>query len=141
MERGTMDAVSFPFTYAHVAYKTHEVSDWFTTNMSPGTAECPIVFSKDSFAKLPAQYRKLIVGAKAEVDRAQVEAYVNIDKKNLPMLRSKLKPVTYTPAQLEEFQRVAGKPVWDKWVEQNKARFNGQELIDTILKVAREGGK
>jgi TRAP-type mannitol/chloroaromatic compound transport system substrate-binding protein len=141
MERGTMDAASFPFTYAQVAYKIHEVSDWFTTNMSPGTSECPIVFSKSSWAKLPAQYQKLITDAKAEVDRAQVEAYEAIDKKNLPMLSSKLKPVTYTPAQLEEFQRVAGKPVWDKWVEENKSRFNGQELIDTILKIAREGGK
>ncbi|MEX2197820.1 MAG: hypothetical protein WD886_03360, partial [Burkholderiales bacterium] len=141
MERGTMDAASFPFTYAQVAYKIHEVSDWFTTNMSPGTAECPIVFSKDSFANLPAQYRKLIADAKAEVDRAQVEAYESIDKKNLPMLRAKLKTVTYTPAQLAEFQRVAGKPVWDKWVKENANRFNGQELIDVILKVAREGGK
>jgi len=71
----------------------------------------------------------------------KVEAYEAIDKKNLPMLRQKLKPVTYTPAQLEEFRRVAGKPVWDKWVEENKARCNGQELIDTILKIARETGK
>jgi len=141
MERGTMDAASFPFTYAHVAYKTHEVSDWFTTNMSPGTAECPIVFSKSSWAKLPAQYQKLITDAKAEVDRAQVEAYEAIDKKNLPMLRAKLKPVTYTPAQLAEFQRVAGKPVWDKWVEENKGRFNGQELIDVIFRTARAAGR
>jgi TRAP-type mannitol/chloroaromatic compound transport system substrate-binding protein len=141
MERGTMDAASFPFTYAHVAYKTHEVSDWFTTNMSPGTAECPIVFSKASWAKLPARYQKLITDAKAKVDRAQVEAYEAIDKKNLPMLRAKLTPITYTPAQLEEFQRVAGKPVWDKWVEENKARFNGQELIDVILRTARAAGR
>jgi TRAP-type C4-dicarboxylate transport system substrate-binding protein len=140
MERGTMDAASFPFTYAHVSYRLHEVSDWYTANMSPGTAECPIVFSKGSWAKLPAQYKKLITDAKAEVDREQVRAYVEIDKKNLPMFQKRLKPVTYTKAQLAEFQRVAGKPVWNKWVEENKSRFNGQELIDAILKVAREGG-
>jgi TRAP-type mannitol/chloroaromatic compound transport system substrate-binding protein len=141
MERGTMDAASFPYTYSHVSYRTHEIADWYTTNMSPGTAECPIVFSKSSWASLPAQYRKLITDAKAEVDRAQVEAYVEIDKKNLPMFQARLKAVTYTPAQLAEFQRVAGKPVWDKWVADNKARFNGQELIDFIFKIAREGGR
>lgn len=140
MERGTMDAASFPYTYSHVSYRIHEIADWYTTNMSPGTAECPIVFSKSSWAKLPAQYQKLITDAKAEVDREQVKAYVEIDKKNLPMFQQRLKPVTYTKAQLEEFQRVAGKPVWDKWVEENKGRFNGQELIDAILKIAREGG-
>jgi TRAP-type mannitol/chloroaromatic compound transport system substrate-binding protein len=140
MERGTMDAASFPYTYSHVAYRIHEIADWYTTNMSPGTAECPIVFSKDSWAKLPAQYKKLITDAKAEVDREQVKAYVEIDKKNLPMFQQRLKPVTYTKEQLAEFQRVAGKPVWDKWVEENKGRFKGQELIDAILKIAREGG-
>jgi len=140
MERGTMDAASFPYTYSHVSYRIHEIADWYTTNMSPGTAECPIVFSKDSWARLPAQYKKLITDAKAEVDREQVQAYVEIDKKNLPMFERRLKPVTYSKAQLEEFQRVAGKPVWDKWVEENKSRFNGQELIDAILKIAREGG-
>jgi hypothetical protein len=71
------------------------------------------------------------------VDRVQIEAYVEIDKKNLPMFQQRLKPVTYTPAQLAEFQRVAGKPVWDKWVEENKGRFNGQELIDMIFRMAR----
>jgi TRAP-type mannitol/chloroaromatic compound transport system substrate-binding protein len=140
MERGTMDAASFPFTYAHASYRLHEVSDWYTANMSPGTAECPIVFSKSAWAKLPAQYQKLVTQAKAEVDREQVEAYVEIDKKNLPMFQQRLKPVTYTKAQLEEFQRVAGKPVWNKWIEENKGRFDGQALIDVILKVAREGG-
>jgi hypothetical protein len=57
------------------------------------------------------------------------------------MFQARLKAVTYTPAQLAEFQRVAGKPVWDKWVADNKARFNGQELIDFIFKIAREGGR
>jgi len=140
MERGTMDAASFPYTYSHVSYRIHEIADWYTTNMSPGTAECPIVFSRSSWAKLPAQYQKLITDAKAEVDREQVKAYVEIDKKNLPMFQQRLKPVTYSKAQLEEFQRVAGKPVWDKWVHENKSRFNGQQLIDAILKIAREGG-
>jgi TRAP-type mannitol/chloroaromatic compound transport system substrate-binding protein len=139
MERGTMDAASFPYTYSHVAYRIHEIADWYTTNMSPGTAECPVVFSKNSWARLPEQYKKLITDAKAEVDRAQVQAYIEIDKKNLPMFEARLKPVTYTKEQLAEFQRVAAKPVWDKWVAENKARFNGQELIDIILKTAQGG--
>jgi TRAP-type C4-dicarboxylate transport system substrate-binding protein len=140
MQRGTMDAASFPFTYAHVAYKTHEVSDWYTTNMSPGTAECPIVFNKDSWAKLPEQYKQLVRAAKDEVNKAQIEAYVAIDKKNLPMLAQKLKPVTYTKAQLEEFRSVAGKPVWDKWVEENKDKFNAREVLDLVFETAKRAG-
>jgi TRAP-type mannitol/chloroaromatic compound transport system substrate-binding protein len=140
MQRGTMDAASFPFTYAQVAYKIHEVSDWYTTNMSPGTSECPLVFNKTSWAKLPDQYKKIVTGALDGVNKAQIEAYVNIDKKNLPMLAQKLKPVTYTKAQLAEFRSVAGRPVWDKWVSENKAKFDAQGVLDLVFKTAREAG-
>jgi TRAP-type mannitol/chloroaromatic compound transport system substrate-binding protein len=140
MQRGTMDAASFPFTYAQVAYKIHEVSDWYTTNMSPGTSECPLVFNKTSWAKLPDQYKKIVTGALEGVNQAQIEAYVNIDKKNLPMLAQKLKPVTYTKAQLAEFRNVAGKPVWDKWVSENKGKFDAQGVLDLVFKTAQEAG-
>ena len=140
MQRGTMDAASFPFTYAQVAYKIHEVSDWYTTNMSPGTSECPLVFNKSSWAKLPEQYKKMVNDALDAVNKAQIQAYVDIDKKNLPMLAQKLKPVTYTKAQLEEFRRVAGKPVWDKWVAENKDKFDAQGVLDLVFKTAREAG-
>ncbi len=136
MQRGTMDAASFPYTYSHVAYKIQEVSDWFTTNMSPGTSECPIVFSKTSWAKLPDQYKKLVMDAKDEVNKAQIQAYIDIDKKNLPMLHQKLKPVTYSEAQLKEFRKVAGKPVWDKWVADNKDKFDAQGVLDLVFKTA-----
>jgi len=140
MQRGTMDAASFPFTYAQVAYKIHEVSDWYTTNMSPGTSECPIVINKTSWAKLPDSYKKIVTGALDSVNKAQIQAYVDIDKKNLPMLAAKLTPVTYTKAQLEEFRSVAGKPVWDKWVSDNKDKFDARGVLDLVFKTAREAG-
>ena len=141
MQRGTMDAASFPFTYAQVAYKINEVSDWYTTNMSPGTSDCPIVFSKSSWQKLPEQYKKLVMDAKNEVFDAQIAAYVAIDKKNLPMLAKTLKPVTYSEGQLEDFRKIAGKPVWDKWVAENKDKFDAQGLLDLLFKTADQAAK
>ncbi len=136
MQRGSMDAASFPYTYAQAAYKIHEVSDWFTANMSPGTADCPIVFNKNSYNKLPPQYKKLLADLKQETFKVQVKAYVDIDAKNLPMFEKKLKAIRYSDAQLEEFQKIAGKPVWDKWVADNKDKFDGQELIDLVFQTA-----
>lgn len=140
MERGTMDAASFPFTYAHAAYQLHEISDWFTSNMSPGTSECATVFNKDAYAKLPKQYQKLLMDLKPEAYKVQVQAYHDIDKKNLPLFRSKLKEIVYTDAQLDEFRKVAGKPVWDKWVAENKDKFDAQGLLDTIFAEAKKIG-
>lgn len=141
MQRGSMDAASFPYTYAHAAYKIPEVSKWYTTNMSPGTSACPTVFSKTSYNKLPPQYKKLLEDLKPEVYEVQAKAYQDIDKKNLVVFAEKLEGVTYTPEQLKEFQQIAGKPVWDKWVADNKDKFNGQELIDIVFEVANKKQK
>lgn len=141
MQRGTMDAASFPYTYSHAAYKIHEVSNWFTSNMSPGTASCPTVFSKTSYEKLPPQYKKLLEDLKPEYYRVQTQAYQDIDKVNLPMFREKLTEVVFTPEQLAEFKEIAAQPVWNEWVEANKANFDGQELIDLILKIEAETPK
>ncbi|MDA0984133.1 MAG: TRAP transporter substrate-binding protein DctP [Proteobacteria bacterium] len=136
MQRGSMDAASFPYTYAHFAYRIHEVADWFTTNMSPGTADCPLVFSKSSWAKLPDAYKKIIMDAKAGIDKAQIQAYVDIDKKNLPVFHKVLIPVRYSEGQLADFRKVAGKPVWDKWVNDNKGKFDAQGVLDLVFKTA-----
>lgn len=138
LQRNTMDAASFPYTYSHAAYKIPEVSKWFTSNMSPGTSACPTVFNKDSYAKLPEQYKKLMQDLLPEVYKVQVKAYQDIDAKNLPQFRKDLVEVVYTPEQLEEFREVAAGPVWSEWVEANKDKFDGQELIDLIIEIANK---
>lgn len=140
IQRGTMDAASLPYTYAHAAYKIQDISSWFTSNMSPGTASCPTVFSKTSYEKLPPQYQKLLQDLKPEYYQVQAQAYQDIDKVNEPMFREKLTEIVYTPEQLAELKEAA-LPVWNEWVEANKANFDGQELIDMILKIAAETPK
>lgn len=141
VERGTMDAASFPYTYSHASYKLPEVSDWFTSNMSPGTTECGTVFNKDAYAKLPDQYKKLLMDLKAPAYQVQIKAYHDIDEKNLPAFRAKLKEVVYTDAQLDEFRKIAAKPVWDEWVAENKDKFDAQGLLDLVLAEAKKAAK
>jgi len=138
IQRGTADAVSFPYTYAHAAYKIHEVAQWFTGNLSPGTSECPTVFNRDAWAKLPDAYKKIVMDAKDEVRKAQIAAYEVHDKKNLPMFQKKLKEIRYTDAQLDEFRKIAGKPVWDEWVAENKDKFDAQGVLDLVFEAAKK---
>ena len=133
IQQGTMKAVSFPFTYAHVAYKIHEVADWYTANLAPGTSDCPVVLSGSAYKKLPAQYKKLLDSVKDEVIKTQIAAYQNIDKKNLPMLKSKLKEVRYTEAQIATFRKAAGRPVIEAWIKQNQSRFDARGLVKLIF--------
>jgi len=134
IERGTVDAVSFPYTYAHAAYQIHTVANWFTSNMSPGTTECAAVINRDAYAKLPPQYKQLLEEAKEPAYAALINAYVEIDKVNLPMFRSKLTEVVYSDAELKKFRDTVGRPVWDKWVADNKGKFDSQNVLDTLLR-------
>lgn len=134
IERGTIDAASFPYTYAHAAYQIHTVSNWFTSNMSPGTTECGCVHNKDALAKLPEQYRKLLQDAKEPAYAALIKANIDVDKVNLPMFRAKLTEIVYSDEALREFRDKIGKPVWEKWVADNKGKFDAQNVLDSLLK-------
>ena len=134
VQQGTMDAASFPFTYAHVAYKIHEVADWYTANLSPGTSDCPLAFSIKAHEALPAQYKKLLDDVKEDVIGTQIQAYIVMDGKNLPMLKKKLKEVRYSEAQLARFRAAGGKPVIEKWIADNQGKFDARGVIQTIFK-------
>ncbi len=132
VQQGTMDAASFPFTYSHVAYKIHEVTDWYTANLSPGTSDCPVAFAITAYKALPKQYKALLAGVKEAVIAAQIQAYIDIDKKNLPMLKKKLKAVVYSEADLTAFRKAAGKPVIEVWIKENQGKFDARGLVEMI---------
>ena len=133
VQQGTMDAASFPFTYSHVAYRIHEVADWYTGNLSAGTADCPLAFSIVAYRALPPQYRQLLDEVKEAVVEAQIQAYVDVDRVNLPMLQETLQEVRYSEAQLERFRAIAGKPVIDEWIAEHQDSFDARGLVETIF--------
>ena len=67
------------------------------------------------------------------VIKAQIQAYIDIDKKNLPMLKAKLNEVRFSETELSKFRAAAGKPVIDKWIAENQSRFDAKGVIDTIF--------
>lgn len=138
LERGALDAVSMPFTDSLKSFKVDEVSSWYTSNLSPGTTECAIVFNKDAFAALPPQYRDLLMELRAPAYETHLAAYEALDAKNLPVFERNLTEVVYTPEQLGEFRRVAGRPVWDAWVAGNQGKFNAGQVLDDLLAAAAE---
>ncbi len=133
VQQGTMDAASFPFTYGHVSYRIHEVAEWFTGNLSPGTADCPLVFGITAYEALPPQYKQLLADVKEQVIAEQIQAYVDVDAVNLPMLKETLTEIRYTDAQLDRFRARAGKPVIDDWIDDNAGRFDAEGLVEAIF--------
>lgn len=137
IDRGAVNAVSFPFSYAHSAYKIDEVASWYTINLAPGTNDCPNIASKKSWDALPPQYQKLMMEAKEEAYKALKAAYKKKDDVNIPKWRKSKTEVKYTDAELAKFREVAGQPVYDKWIAANKDKFDSKALFDFVMKTAK----
>lgn len=139
LERGLVDGVTFPNTYAFAAYRLHEISNWRTTNMSLGGLACPVVINSKAWEALPDQYQKLITDSVPVALSAQAAAYKAADDKNIPLFKEKnIVAITYPMEDRDKFVEKAGKPVWDKWVkEASEKRIPAQELLDLVLNTAR----
>ncbi len=140
LERGTVDAASFPFTYAHVAYRLTDIGKWHTANLSPGANNCPVVVNIPAFNALPDQYKKLLEEAKAPAYEELFVAYEKADTKNFPLMKEKgLQAITYTDDELARFRKVGAQPVWDDWVaEMGEKDVPGKELLDLIMTTAKQ---
>ena len=135
LERNVFQAASFPFSYTFGSYKLHEVSKWYTFGLQLGTIHNAFILSATAFQKLPAEYRQLMVDAKAQYYVTLREAYESEDRKWIPIFEKVgLERITITPDMLAQFQEKAAKPVWDKWVtEMEQKGLPGRQTFDFVF--------
>jgi TRAP-type C4-dicarboxylate transport system substrate-binding protein len=138
LDRGAVDAVSFPYSFAHGAYKTYEVAKWATENMALGTVACPIVVSASAFGRLPPQYQALFESAKPIAYATLKQAYAEADAKYIPEFRKRgLTFIRFSEDELKQFRKVAAEPVWEDWVKSREAHgIPGRELLKSLLDAA-----
>jgi TRAP-type C4-dicarboxylate transport system substrate-binding protein len=142
LQRGTVDAIGFPFTYTFNAYKLDEISDWYTSNLSAGNVNCFMADRIDAYEALPAQYKTIMAEVLPGSYQAMIDDYKKKDKKNLAAWRAnpKLTEVKFSEADLKKFRELGGAPVWKQWVEDNKKYVpTAQELMDLVEKTAKGG--
>lgn len=139
LESGTVQAVSFA-PHAHLAFKTVEVGEWYTTNLNPGTVNCPVVANKDALESLPEAYRQALLDSVPEAYDAYIANYQTVYDKFWPALEEKgIEKVSFTDEELARFKEAAGQPVWDAWLADMKKRgLPGQELLDLVLETVKE---
>jgi TRAP-type C4-dicarboxylate transport system substrate-binding protein len=141
LQRGTIEAVGFSYTYAFVSFKIEEISSWYTTNMALGSINCVFALGTDAYDKLPPQYKTILNEVQGPAYQVLKDAYESQDKVNLPKWQAnpKLKAVTFTEAELEQFRKAGGTPVWNEWIKQNEeAGIPGKKLLDLVLATAKE---
>ena len=141
LQRGTVDAIGFPFSYTFASYRLDEIAEWYTSNMAAGSVGCIFALRLDAYNSLPEQYRTILEEVKLPSYEVLKEAYTKQDKINLPKWEAnpKLQKIVFQEEDLAEFRRVGGSPVWEAWVKENEAHgVPARELLDLVMKTAKE---
>ena len=133
LDSGTVRAASFA-PHAHLSFKTVEVGNWWTTNLNPGTVNCPVVVNKDAYDALPDNFKTVLDESIAPAIEHYLATYAKVYDKWFPALtENNITQVDFPADQLEAFKQKAGKPNWDDWLENmNEKGLPGQELLDLV---------
>jgi len=137
LERGLLDAASTLY-YAHAAFRTHEVTDWYTTNMALSSAPSLVLASTTAFGALPPQYQKLVMDSVKPSNDFWIEALLDGDRKAVELFNKEgLKPVTISEKDLATLREMV-KPIYQEWIaDMDKRGHKGQELFDHLIKSAQ----
>jgi len=134
MDSGVVKAVAFA-PHAHMAFGTVENAKWWTSNLNPGTVNCPVVVNIDALEMLSAEERDALESSIDEAVKYYIEYYNNNTMEKWgPLLEEKgIEQITYDDKALKDFRnRVAG-PAAKDWVKNNKKRgLPAQELLDLV---------
>jgi TRAP-type C4-dicarboxylate transport system substrate-binding protein len=136
LDRGTIDATGFSHA-SMLPFRFHEVSDWYTVDMNPGTLNCPMVINTDAFDALPEQYQDLLMEAKDVGYKALKEANRTGTEKALDVFEQELVTVRFSDEEMATFRETAGRPIWEDWIEENQAAgLPAKELFDLVMETA-----
>ncbi|UWQ00359.1 C4-dicarboxylate TRAP transporter substrate-binding protein [Aliiroseovarius crassostreae] len=141
MDSGIVKAVSFA-PHAHMSFGTIENATWWTTNLNPGTVNCPVVVNTPALESLPDAHREALLGS---VDEALAYYVDNYNNKTMvawgPALEERgIEQVSFSDADLAAFKEAAAAPAAKAWIEDNTARgLPAQELYDLVTGMIAEG--
>lgn len=134
LDSGVVKSVAFA-PHAHLSFGTIKPATWWTTNLNPGTVNCPVVVNTDALNSLTDAERDALMGS---VDEALAHYVSNYNSKTMDAWEKKLaekgtEQITYTEAELAEFRKAAAGPVAAQWIADNSAKgLPAQELYDLV---------
>ena len=141
LDSGVVKAVAFA-PHAHMSFGTVETGKWWTTNLNPGTVNCPVVANTDALNDLSAAHREALLGS---IDEALDHYIASYNGKTMdrwgPTLNEKgIQSITYGDAELAAFREAAAGPAAKAWIKTNSAKgLPAQELYDFVTGMI--GGK
>ncbi len=141
MDSGVVKAVSFA-PHAHMSFGTIENATWWTTNLNPGTVNCPVVANTDALAGLSDAHRDALLSSIDESLAYYIDFYNSQTMSAWgPALETRgIEQVTFPDAELAAFKAAAAAPAADEWIADNAAKgLPAQELYDLVTGMIASG--
>ncbi len=139
MQSGVVDTVAFA-QHAHLSFGTINQATWWTSNLNPGTVNCPVVVNIDAYNDLNDAEREALDSSVDESIAYYLDNYGKLlDKWEGILIEKGVAKVVIPESELAEFRKVAADPIREAWLEDMKARgLPGQELYDLVMKTLAE---
>lgn len=141
MDSGVVNAVAFA-PHAHMSFGTIENATWWTTNLNPGTVNCPVVVNSDALADLSEENREILLSSVDDALDYYIDYYNNQTMSAWgPALDERgIERITYSDEEIAAFREAAAAPAAAAWIEENTARgLPAQELYDLVTGMIAEG--
>jgi TRAP-type C4-dicarboxylate transport system substrate-binding protein len=142
LERGVVDMVTFPATYAFASYRLHEISKYFIDKISLGSQPCFWGASEAAWGKLTPAQQKLMLDLREPAVQAGLEAYRAADEKNYTEWKSRgVEIINFPPAERAKLAANASKH-WTDWAaDKEKRGLPGKALLEFVQTKIKEYAK
>lgn len=140
MDSGIVRSVAFA-PHAHLAYGTIENAAWWTTNLNPGTVNCPVVVNTEALDALSETERAALLGSVDEALDHYIENYngKTMDAWGPALDEQGIQRVDFSEEELAAFKDAVASPLADTWIEDNSARgLPAQELYDLVVDMIQQ---
>lgn len=135
MTSGAIEGASFA-PHAHMSFGTLDASQWWTTNLNPGTVNCPVVVNIDALRRLPAHHCRALASS---IPKALAHYITHYNQETmeqwLPTLDEKgIEPVTFSADELERLRVLVAQPAAEAWIRQQTEQGRpGRELYEFVI--------
>jgi len=135
LDSGVIKSVAFA-PHAHMSYGTIEKAKWWTTNLNPGTVNCPVVVNTDALNDLSDANREALLGSVNEALDYYIATYngKTMDAWGPALDARGIERITYSDAELADFREAVAGPTAQAWIKENTAKgLPAQELYDLVI--------
>ena len=134
LDSGVIKAAAFA-PHAHMAYGISESAKWWTTNLNPGTVNCPVVVNTEALEALSDEHREALLSSVDGAIQHYVDNYKSktMDKWAETLKEKGITEITYSSDELAAFKEKVAAPTAKKWIEDNASdKLPAQELYDLV---------